>query len=119
MSVNTETNPLLEINFQIPFDRIRAEHVEPAVNYLLTDAQSRLEAIAKVPPPRTFDNTMHALDGMTEPLDFAMSVVKHLENVPGTSRHVQCRAAASQRVLFGNSFERRTLESRAAVRGQH
>jgi oligopeptidase A len=81
MSVNTETNPLLEINFQIPFDRIRAEHVEPAVNHLLTDAQSRLEAIAKVPPPRTFGNTMQALDGMTEPLDFAMSVVKHLESV--------------------------------------
>ncbi len=81
MSVNGEINPLLEINFQIPFDHIRAEHVEPAVNQLLADAQARLEAIAKEQAPRTFDNTMRALDGMTERLDFAMSVVKHLESV--------------------------------------
>jgi oligopeptidase A len=81
MSVDSETNPLLDINFQIPFGRIRAEHVEPAIHHLLTDAQARLEAIAKEPPPRTFENTMNALDGMTERLDFAMSVVKHLESV--------------------------------------
>jgi oligopeptidase A len=81
MPVNSDTNPLLEIDFRIPFDRIRAEHVEPAIDHLLTDAQARLEAIAKAPPPRTFENTMNALDGMTEPLEFAMSVVKHLESV--------------------------------------
>src|SRR6476620_10912041 len=81
MSRNVETNPLLEINFRIPFDRIRAEHVEPAVSQLLADAQSNLEAIAAATGPRTFENTMNALDGMTERLDFAMSVVKHLESV--------------------------------------
>ncbi|MCU1274960.1 MAG: Oligopeptidase [Bryobacterales bacterium] len=81
MSVNSDVNPLLEINFRIPFDRIRAEHVEPVVTQLLADAQSRLEAIAAATGPRTFENTMIALDGMTERLDFAMSVVKHLESV--------------------------------------
>jgi oligopeptidase A len=81
MSVNGQGNPLLDINFQIPFDRIRAEHVEPAVNQLLVDAQTRLEAIAREAAPRTFDNTMRAFDRMTERLDFAMSVVKHLESV--------------------------------------
>lgn len=81
MSHNGETNPLVEINFRIPFDRIRAEHVEPAVKQLLKDAQERLEAIAAEARPRTFENTMLAFDQMTEPLDFAMSVVKHLEAV--------------------------------------
>ena len=81
MSVDSDTNPLLEIKFQIPFDRIRAAHVEPAIDHLLTDAQARLEAIAKAPPPRSFENTMNTLDGMTDRLDFAMSVVKHLESV--------------------------------------
>jgi len=81
MSVDNGTNPLLDINFEIPFDRIRAEHVEPAIHHLVADAHARLEAIAKEPPPRTFENTMNALDGMTERLDFAMSVVKHLESV--------------------------------------
>ena len=81
MSHNGEPNPLLDVNFQIPFDRIRTEYVEPAVNQLLADAQTRLEAIAKQKDPRTFENTMRRLDQMTERLDVAMSVVKHLEYV--------------------------------------
>ncbi len=81
MSHNGEPNPLLDINFQIPFDRIRTEYVEPAVSQLLADAQTRLEAIAQQTEPRTFENTMRPLDQMTERLDFAMSVVKHLEHV--------------------------------------
>lgn len=90
MSVNNESNPLLEINFQIPFDRIRAEHVEPAISHLLADAQSRLAAISNQPGPRTFENTMLALDHMTERVDFAMSVVKHLE---GVATYPELRAA--------------------------
>lgn len=81
MSANDAVNPLLEINFRIPFDHIRAEHVQPAISQLLADSQSRLEAIAAATGPRTFENTMMALDSMTERLDFAMSVVKHLESV--------------------------------------
>ncbi len=81
MTVDTKRNPLLDINFQIPFDSIRAEHVEPAIDELLADARARLEAIAQERRPRTFENTMRAFDQMTERLDFAMSVVKHLESV--------------------------------------
>jgi len=77
----SETNPLLIPRFRIPFDRIRAEHVEPAATELIGDARTRLEAIAAAPGERTFDNTMHALDDMTEPLDYAMGVVRHLESV--------------------------------------
>jgi oligopeptidase A len=81
MSTNAEHNPLLDIKFQIPFDRIRAEHVEPAIDELLADARARMDAIAQQKAPRTFENTMLALDSMTERLDFAMTVVKHLESV--------------------------------------
>ena len=81
MPVSSAPNPLCDINFEIPFDCIRAEHVEPAVDALLADAQSRLDAIAHESHPRTFENTMLALDHMTERLDFAMAVVKHLEGV--------------------------------------
>jgi oligopeptidase A len=77
----SETNPLLIPRFRIPFDQIRAEHVEPAAMSLLGGARARLEAIAAAPGERTFDNTMHALDEMTEPLDYAMGVVRHLESV--------------------------------------
>jgi oligopeptidase A len=77
-------NPLVELQFRIPFDQIRAEHVEPAVDLLLADARGRLEALAGYGGPRTFDNTMVALDRLTDRLDFAMSVIRHLEGVATT-----------------------------------
>jgi oligopeptidase A len=78
---STDTNPLLSIQFRVPFDRIRAADVEPAVSILLRDARSRLEALSAAEGARTFDNTMRALDLLTEPLDYAMGVVRHLESV--------------------------------------
>ena len=75
------TNPLLSISFRVPFDRVHAADVEPAVSVLLGDARARLGALAATPGERTFDNTMAALDLLTEPLDYAMGVVRHLESV--------------------------------------
>ncbi len=80
----TDTNPLLKIEFRVPFDAIRAEHVEPAIQDLLRDARERLEALASSPGPRTFENTLEVLDGLTERLDYAMSIVRHLESVATT-----------------------------------
>jgi oligopeptidase A len=76
-----QPNPLLALEFRIPFDRIRAAHVEPAAAELLRDARARLDAIAAQPGERTFENTMRALDHLTEPLDCAIGVVRHLESV--------------------------------------
>ena len=81
MSSTSQTNPLERVEFRVPFDRIRAEHVEPAVADLLRDARANLEALAANRAPRTYENTMAALDSFTEPLDWAMSVVRHLEAV--------------------------------------
>jgi|SRR5579871_5621299 len=77
-------NPLLQIAFQIPFDRIRPEHVEPAIAELLRETQERLERLTSDAGPRTFENTMRALDKLTEPLDYAMGIVRHLESVATT-----------------------------------
>ena len=38
------TNPLLSVQFRVPFDRIQASDVEPAVTVLLRDARARLGA---------------------------------------------------------------------------
>lgn len=78
------SNPLLNIQFRIPFDEIRAEDVEPAVAELIADARKNLEAIASAAGPRTYDNTLRAYDHMTDRLDFAMGVVRHLEAVATT-----------------------------------
>jgi oligopeptidase A len=71
-------NPLLEISFRVPFDKIEASDVEPAVDALLAAAHKRLDETIVDPRP------LHALDTMTENLDYAMSVVRHLESVATT-----------------------------------
>src|SRR4051812_45480551 len=71
-------NPLTEIKFKIPFDQVQAAHVEPAVDELLVDANRRVETAAADPNP------LNAIDTMTERLDFALSVVRHLESVATT-----------------------------------
>jgi oligopeptidase A len=81
MSSPHPANPLLTIQFRIPFDRIGAADVEPAVTELLSQARARLRVIANLAGERTYRNTMEALDLLTEPLDYAMRVVGHLESV--------------------------------------
>jgi len=71
-------NPLLEIQFRFPFDKVAPAEVEPAIDALLADAAQRLEQAA------TSDDPLLALDVMTEKLDFAMGVVRHLESVATT-----------------------------------
>jgi oligopeptidase A len=78
---STVTNPLLSVQFRVPFDQIQAPDVEPAIAVRLRDARERLEALAAAPGARTFENTMRALDLLTEALDYAMGVVRHLESV--------------------------------------
>ncbi len=77
-------NPLLSINFHVPFDRIQAGHVEPGVRELIAQAQSHIDRIAGDDAPRSFDNTMLALEKSTDNLDYALAVVRHLESVATT-----------------------------------
>ena len=71
-------NPLLEISFRVPFDQIQASAVEPAIDELLADAAARLDLTVASAQP------LHALDTMTERLEYAMNVVRHLESVATT-----------------------------------
>jgi oligopeptidase A len=71
-------NPLIEVSFRVPFDRIEATQVEPAADDLLADAARRLDQTIASERP------LHALDVMTERLDYAINVVRHLEGVATT-----------------------------------
>jgi oligopeptidase A len=84
MTPTTIANPLLQIHFQIPFDQIHAENVEPAIEELLQDARRELDALTSERAPRTFANTVQRLDQLTERLDYAMQIVRHLEAVATT-----------------------------------
>jgi oligopeptidase A len=78
-------NPLLTVGQQtldVPFDRISAEHVEPAIKALIAKSEAALDAIEKA--PRTYAATLGALETATEQLELSMSVVEHLESVATT-----------------------------------
>lgn len=89
-------NPLLDLQLPLPFDRIRAEHVGPAIDELLARARGRLEAIATAPP--TWDATLGALDGFGAEVDDAIGVVSHLEAVATTPALRAAYAEAQPRV---------------------
>jgi oligopeptidase A len=57
---------------------------------LLAQARSGLERLAANDGPHTYGNTLGALDEFVEPLDWAMSVVRHLE---GVATYPEFRAA--------------------------
>jgi oligopeptidase A len=75
-------NPLLTVSLDVPFDRIRAEHVEPAIKQLLERSEAALDAIEKA--PRTYTTTLGALEVATEQLELSMGIVEHLEGVATT-----------------------------------
>jgi len=74
-------NPLLEIRFEIPFDQIRTEHVRPAITELLGGARRDIDKIAVTAGTLTYANTLIAMERATERLDYAMTIVRHLEAV--------------------------------------
>ncbi len=84
MDATNTDNPLLSLDREIPFDRIRGEHVEPAAEVLLVEAREKLEALGASTGPFTFEGTLGALEAVTERLDFTMGVVGHLESVATT-----------------------------------
>ena len=84
MSKEIRDNPLLLERSPIQFDAVRAEHVEPAMRVLLEQMRNRLAELGSPRVPRTYRDILLVLDTMTEPLDFAMAVVRHLESVATT-----------------------------------
>ena len=78
-------NPLMRMEFRIPFSRIQAADVEPAIARLLEDAKTKVDAVAAVDAPRTYDNTLEALEMATEHLEYASGIVRHLESVATTA----------------------------------
>src|SRR5437868_15402216 len=77
-------SPLLVERFPIQFDRIKADQVEPVIHLLLEQMTERLADLGRPTLPPTYENILIALDKMTEPLDFAMALVRHLESVTTT-----------------------------------
>jgi oligopeptidase A len=74
-------NPLLSTDFRIPFDRIHATDVVPGVREALSRARAELDALTASTAPRTYANTIQALDDLVERLDRVIGPVVHLISV--------------------------------------
>lgn len=80
----TEINPILVGGFRIPFDRIRAEHVQPGVEQALAQAQAEIDALAADTADPTWDSTLAVLDETVERLAERIAPVTHLMSVAET-----------------------------------
>jgi oligopeptidase A len=84
MSNQIDENPLLVRRIPIQFDAVKPEQVEPAIELLLDKMKQRLTELGDPKPAPGYESVLMALDKMTEPLDFAMAIVRHLEAVATT-----------------------------------
>lgn len=77
------TNPLLDLSGLPSFDAIRPEHVGPAIDQLLAEAEAAVKAAEQVSPVR-WDSFVTPLDDATERLWRAWAQVGHLQAVVNT-----------------------------------
>ncbi|MEO0324096.1 MAG: M3 family metallopeptidase [Myxococcota bacterium] len=77
-------NPLVDLAFDLSWNDIAAEHVEPGIDALVTEAQAAVAAIGAPTTPRRYATTLGALEEATVKLGLALTVVGHLEAVRTT-----------------------------------
>ena len=78
------TNPLLDFSNVPLFDRIRPEHVSPAVDALMIHAQAALDKVTASDFPASWTSISAVLDVATEKLGRAWGAVSHLNAVADT-----------------------------------
>jgi oligopeptidase A len=77
----TDANPLLSGEFPIPFNDVTPDHVAPAIDHALRDAERTLETLADPGTPLTFEDLLGALDAMHDRVQRVAGAVAHLNNV--------------------------------------
>ncbi len=95
---HSNNNPLLADSDLPLFDRIQPEHVAPAVDALLKDANAALEAVTAPGFPADWTGIAQVLDVATERLGRAWGAVSHLNAVADTPALRAAYTAALPRV---------------------
>ncbi|NCA27172.1 MAG: oligopeptidase A, partial [Methylophilaceae bacterium] len=76
-----QNNPLLNFSGLPKFDQIRAEHVVPAIDYLLKTGRECVEKLATSNEPPSWQNFAKPLEDMEEKLSRAWSQIGHMNAV--------------------------------------
>ncbi len=92
------TNPLLQTTGLPLFDRIAPDHVAPAMDVLLADAEKALETVTASGFPAEWQAIAQTLDVATERLGMAWGAVSHLNSVADTPELRAAYNAALPRV---------------------
>ena len=74
-------NPLLHFSGLPKFEEVKAEHVSPAIDHLLSQARATIETLALSTGAVTWDNFVAKLEDMEEKLARAWSQVGHMNSV--------------------------------------
>ena len=81
MTNDIATNPLLSMDGLPPFSKIRPEHVEPAIDFLLADNRRRIESLLDRLEAPTWDALVAPIEEWEDRLSRAWSPVGHLNAV--------------------------------------
>jgi oligopeptidase A len=76
-----QNNPLLHFSGLPKFNEVKAEHVSPAVDYLLNEARATVSALASSENAVSWDSFAEKLEDMEEKLSRAWSQVGHMNAV--------------------------------------
>ena len=77
----SNTNPLLE-NLPLPaFDRIRPEHVEPAVDEVLESNRETIKSLLEHDDAPTWDGLLQPIEDINDRLNRVWSPISHLHAV--------------------------------------
>lgn len=75
------TNPLLSMTGLPPFNKIKPEHILPAVQQAIKEAKQRIEDVLRTTEPFTWDNLVAPLEEVDDRLSRIWSPVSHLNSV--------------------------------------
>jgi oligopeptidase A len=81
---STELNPLLRQEQPVPFHLIAPDHVVPGIRHGISRAQEQLDGIVALDGERTYENTILALDQVTDRLGRVIRPASHLVAVMNT-----------------------------------
>ena len=96
--MSTENNPLLVREGLPRYDEITPEHVEPAIDSLLEQAEARIAELEQNAEP-TWDGLLEPLEEIDAPFAYAWGPVSHLLSVKNSDALRQAHEAVLPKMV--------------------
>ena len=110
------TNPLLTDSGLPDFRAIRPEHVEPAIDTLLADYQTGIDALLASSEPRSFESVMQVCERLDDRLGRAWAPVSHLHGVRDSDALRRAYSAAQEKIVAFQTALGQNRELHAAIK---